>query len=125
MKETSEALGKKPLNKDILANEDMKTLLSEIKNTLEKFLGNNMMKIVLYGSRARGDYDTESDIDIAIIVRWLSRELKKQIFDVVADIEVKYLVSISTLVLSEENFAFLKKRERRIVADIEKEGIPL
>ena len=125
MKETSEALGKKPLNKDILANEDMKTLLSEIKNTLEKFLGNNMMKIVLYGSRARGDYDTESDIDIAIIVRWLSRELKKQIFDVVADIEVKHLVSISTLVLSEENFAFLKKRERRIVADIEKEVIPL
>ena len=113
------------MDKDILANEDMKTLLSEIKNTLEKFLGNNMMKIVLYGSRARGDYDTESDIDIAIVVRWLSRELKKQIFDVVADIEVKYLVSISTLVLSEENFAFLKKRERRIVADIEKEGIPL
>ena len=50
------------MNKDILANEDMKTLLSEIKNTLEKFLGNNMMKIVLYGSRARGDYDTESEI---------------------------------------------------------------
>jgi len=54
-----------------------------------------------------------------------AKNLKKQIFDVVADIEVKYLVSISTLVLSEENFAFLKKRERRIAADIEKEGIPL
>ena len=113
------------MDKDILINKDMKTLLSEIKNTLEKLLGNNMTKIVLYGSRARGDYDTESDIDIAIIVRRLSRELRKQIYDIVADIEIKYLVSISTLVLSEENFAFLKNRERRIAADIEKEGIPL
>ncbi len=113
------------MDKDILINKDMKTLLSEIKNTLEKLLGNNMTKIVLYGSRARGDYDTESDIDIAIIVRGLSRELRKQIYDIVADIEIKYLVSISTLVLSEENFAFLKNRERRIAADIEKEGIPL
>lgn len=113
------------MDKDILINKDMKTLLSEIKNTLEKLLGNNMTKIVLYGSRARGDYDTESDIDIAIIVRGLSRELRKQIYDIVADIEIKYLVSISTLVLSAENFAFLKNRERRIAADIEKEGIPL
>jgi hypothetical protein len=43
----------------------------------------------------------------------------------VADIEFKHLRSLSTLILSEEDFLLLKKRERRIAIDIEREGIPL
>jgi hypothetical protein len=43
----------------------------------------------------------------------------------VADIEVKYLTPLSVLVLSEADFELLKKRERRIAFDIEKEGILL
>jgi predicted nucleotidyltransferase len=100
-------------------------ILIELKNNLKEFLGDNMIGLTLYGSRARGDYDDESDIDIAIIVRGLTRELKNQILDMVADIEIKYLMPLSTLVISEEDFEFLKKRERRIALDIEREGIQL
>ncbi|MBT9131354.1 MAG: hypothetical protein DDT41_01659 [candidate division WS2 bacterium] len=99
--------------------------LRELKSTLRGLLGNNLVKLVLYGSRVRGDYDTESDIDVAIIIKGLTRELKNQILDVVAEIEIKYLSPLSTLVLSEEDFEFLKKRERRIALDIEREGISL
>ena len=96
-----------------------------MKDTVKVIAGENMVKLVLYGSRARGDYERESDLDVAIIVRGLTRELKKRILDAVADIEVKYLTPLSTLILSEEEFEFLKKRERRIALDIEREGIPL
>ncbi len=113
------------MDNDILSDEDISNALTELKNTLQVFLGDRMVKLVLYGSRARGDYGGWSDVDVAIIVRGLSRELKNHILTVVADIELKYLVPISTLVFSEEDVDFLKKRERRIVADIEKEGIPL
>ncbi|MBI3752540.1 MAG: nucleotidyltransferase domain-containing protein [Deltaproteobacteria bacterium] len=87
--------------------------------------GDRIVKFVLYGSRARGDYDRESDIDIAIVVRGMTRELKNRILDAVCDIELKYLTPLSTLVFSEENFEFLKSRERRIALDIEREGIPI
>lgn len=97
----------------------------ELKNTLGEFLGDRMTKLVLYGSRARGDYNENSDIDVAIIIRGLTRELKNQILDKVAEIEFEYLTPLSTLVLSEEDFELLKKRERRIALDIEREGIPL
>ena len=113
------------MDNDILSDEDIKNALTELKDTLQGFLGDRMVKIVLYGSRARGDYEGDSDVDIAIIVRGLTRELKNRILTVVADIELKYLVPISILVFSEEDVDFLKKRERRIIADIEKEGIPL
>ena len=99
-------------------------VLKELKENLKKAAGDRV-RLVLFGSRARGDYGSESDIDVAIIVRDLSRELKDQILRGVAEIELKYLTPLSTLVISEADFNFLKKRERRIALDIEKEGIPL
>lgn len=103
----------------------MEQILIDLKKSIEEIAGNRLLKIVLYGSRARGDYDDDSDTDIAIIIRGLTRELKHQILSRVADIEFEYLHSLSTLIISEEDFRLLRKRERRIALDIEQEGISL
>ncbi len=60
-----------------------------------------------------------------MIVRALSQELKKEILGLVADLELKHDAPLSVLVLSEDQFDQLKKRERRIALDIEREGVPL
>lgn len=112
------------MNSNTFTIDENKALI-ELKDSLNSFPGNRVLRLVVYGSKARGDYDSESDIDIAIIIKGLTRELKNQIYDMVADIELKHLTPLSTLVLSEEDFEFLKKRERRIALDIEREGIPL
>jgi predicted nucleotidyltransferase len=104
---------------------EWKIILEELKNNLIKITGNRMSKVILFGSRARDDYDEESDIDVAIVVKGLTREIKGKILNMVADIEIKYLMPLATLVISEEDFEFLKKRERKIALDIETEGIPL
>jgi hypothetical protein len=100
------------------------TALTELKALLKELAGGEM-KMILYGSRARGDYDCESDLDIAIIIPGLTRTMKNQLLDKVAEIELKHVIPLSTLILSEDDFQFLKKRERRIALDIEREGIPL
>lgn len=101
-----------------------KQALEKLKGSLNELLGFSV-KIILYGSKARGDDTSSSDIDVAIIVKGLTRELKKKILDVVADIELEYLTPIATFIVSAEDFEFLKKRERRIALDIENEGIKL
>ena len=100
-------------------------VLAELKDSLNNFLGDRLVRLVVFGSRARGDYDAESDIDVALIIRGLTRELKNQVLDMVTEKELKYLMPISTLILSENNFERLKKLERRIALDIEREGISL
>jgi len=112
------------MGNNILTNEE-KTVLRELKDVLKLVLGDRLVRFVLYGSRARGDYDSDSDLDVAIVVRDLTRVLKHQILDIVAEIEFKYLIPISTLVLSEEDFDRLRERERRIAFDIERGGIPI
>ncbi|MGB9793200.1 MAG: nucleotidyltransferase domain-containing protein [Thermacetogeniaceae bacterium] len=97
----------------------------ELKEALQEMLGNRLAGLYLFGSKARGDYSSDSDIDIAVIVRGLTKELKRAVFDKAADIELENDVYLSTLVLSEEEFELLKKRERRIALDIEREGVPL
>ena len=99
--------------------------LRELKESMETFLGDRLLRMVLFGSIARGDYTDESDIDVAIIIRGLTRELKHQILDRVAEVELNHLMPVSVLLLSEEEFNRLKKRERRIALDIEREGVSL
>jgi predicted nucleotidyltransferase len=105
--------------------EPLETVLSELKRRLSSLLGSRLARLVLYGSRARGDYDKDSDVDVAIIVRDLDRATKNEVLETVADVELTHLAPLSTIVLSEDSFRELLNRERRIALDIEQEGIPL
>lgn len=100
-------------------------VLKELKYSLIGLLGPSLTGLFIYGSKARGDDDSKSDIDIAIIVRGLTGKLKDDILTRVAEIEFQYCISLSTLVLSEKEFGRLKKRQRRLALDIEKEGISI
>ncbi len=104
-------------------NDNIRELLHELKARLTAILGRTTFRVILFGSRARGDYDEDSDIDVAIIVDGLSRELKSRVLDVVVDLEMERLTPLSSLVLSRADFDALRERERRIALDIESEGI--
>jgi predicted nucleotidyltransferase len=97
--------------------------LGEIKQRVQSVVGHRLRGIRLFGSKARGDFDPESDLDIAILVDALDRETKRRIIDIVANVEVEFLLVVSSLVLSWEDFQSLLARERRIALDIEGEGV--
>jgi predicted nucleotidyltransferase len=109
---------------DHLTAEEEKAV-AEIKQKVLKLAGSRLKGFYLFGSKARGDYDPESDVDLAILIEGLDRETKKAIIDIAVDVELEHGVVISPLVLSREDFSGLKARERRIALDIESEGIPL
>jgi predicted nucleotidyltransferase len=111
--------------KQIMTNDERNQELEDLKEKLVHLLGPEAFKMILFGSRARGDYSESSDVDVAILVRELTREMKRRILDQVAEIELEYLRPVSVFVLSEEEFEHLKKRERRIAIEIERDGIAL
>ncbi|MDA2939060.1 nucleotidyltransferase domain-containing protein [Acidobacteria bacterium AH-259-A15] len=112
------------MNPDVLISPAEKQLLRELKTKLAALLGDQLESLRIFGSRARGDAESHSDLDVAILVRALSRTQKRHILDLVAELELEHLSPVSVLVMSTEQFEQLKGRERRIALDIEKEGIP-
>lgn len=96
-----------------------------LKKSLTELLRENLLSLTLFGSRARGDFDRQSDIDIAIIVRDLTSAQKNRILSAIAEIEYAYTLPLAALVLSEKDFSALRHRERRIARDILEEGVPL
>ena len=45
------------------------TILKRFRDTLGEIYGPRLERVVLYGSRARGDADDESDYDVAVFLR--------------------------------------------------------
>jgi predicted nucleotidyltransferase len=108
-----------------LTENEVRTALAVLAERLRSLLGSSLARLVLYGSRARGDADPDSDIDVAVIVRDAGPRERDRIFEAVADVELETGVPLSTLILSEPDYNHLLKRERRLALDIEKEGIEL
>jgi predicted nucleotidyltransferase len=43
-------------------------LLAELKRRLERRFGERFVALYLFGSRARGDHDPDSDVDVAVLL---------------------------------------------------------
>lgn len=65
-----------------------------IKNTREHF-PEQILAVALFGSKARGDDDSESDIDLLVITDSESKTLKSTIWRIASEISLDYSVLIS------------------------------
>jgi len=52
----------------IINNEKLNSLLPSIARKIKESFGAKVVKIILFGSFARGDYNAESDVDILVLV---------------------------------------------------------
>ncbi len=56
--------------------------MEDLKNIVSKFIDYNVKLVVLFGSRARGDYSEESDIDVLIVADGLPGD-PREAFEIV------------------------------------------
>lgn len=103
---------------------EKEALFTFIRKLKEQF-GKEVVKIILFGSRARGEGHVESDLDVAVLLEEENSRIRKEIYDLASDIFLEHDINISPFVMSKEKFEWLKAIERGIALEIEKEGIVL
>jgi predicted nucleotidyltransferase len=84
---------------EITSNDELHTILVEIKTRLTKLYKDQLVSIVLFGSYAKGAQNKESDIDIAVILKKIDDKYEEidRIIDHTYDIALKYDELISYL----------------------------
>lgn len=106
---------------------ELDVLLKEIAAIYRKVFGDDIVKIVLYGSYARGTFDAESDIDIVAIVKGEREELQRKLREVwilSSNLELEYETILSPTVIPYEEF----EKYRNVLPyyrNIEEEGIDI
>lgn len=78
--------------------QEIKPLLPEVRKRLEKLYGDRLQSVILYGSFARNRADTDSDIDVAVVLKGKIQRVKElsKIGDALDDlmIETDELISV-------------------------------
>lgn len=89
--------------------EKEKLALKEYIYQLRKLYPEKIEEIILFGSRARGDAQEDSDTDILVIVKNGDKELKNRITDLAFDVILKYGVDIEPVIFDSEEWAKLTR----------------
>lgn len=89
--------------------ESRQDIVLEFARQVKRLLGNNLSKVILYGSCARGDDTENSDIDIMLLTSLTDEEIEKienEVFDLAFEFQMQYLLDISVVIKNEEQFNY-------------------
>lgn len=89
--------------------EEKRQILQSFVTEMQKIFGDTLIKIILYGSYARGDFKDNSDMDIMILTSLSDTDIKKiedEVYDVSFEYELDYDVMISINIKNEKHFNY-------------------
>lgn len=103
---------------------EIRQILKDFRQNLEKLYGKRLKNIILYGSWARGQATEDSDIDLAVILEGEvdpCREIDAMI-DLITDINLDFETLLSVFPLSVTDFRQLNSP---VLLNLRKEGKPV
>ena len=99
-------------------------ILNELKQELLALYGDRFVRLILFGSHARGEANLDSDIDLLIVLKSNISQFQEILN--MSDLRIKMLLEhdelVSIIPMSEEDF---HTRNVALLRNIRKEGIEL
>lgn len=97
-----------------------------LKGVSEKLsIDRRIVKIIAYGSRVRGDYSADSDLDVLVVVDKKDRGIKDKILDIFYSYELTSEIPFSITILSLQELEFNERIGSPFIKAVKKEGIIL
>ena len=102
----------------------IKPLLNELKRDLQELYGDRLVKLILFGSHARGEANLDSDIDLLAVLKSPVSQVQEIFY--MSSLRVKMLLEhdelVSIIPMSEERF---NAKDVSLLRNVHREGIEL
>ena len=95
-----------------------------IQRVLEE-LGAQVAQIILFGSKARGDSNTDSDVDVLILAKEENRRLREIINVIASRTSLEYDVLFNPLLIAEARWGQMSQERFSVCRNVERDGIML
>jgi predicted nucleotidyltransferase len=87
--------------------QNIHNLLAELHSELQNLYGARLVKLVLYGSHARGEATPDSDVDVMVVLKAPVNSPSEilSMADITTELSLKYQELISILPISDVDFS--------------------
>jgi predicted nucleotidyltransferase len=103
---------------------ELTSLLTQLHTGLSQALGDNLLRVTLYGSHARGHAAPDSDVDVLIVLRRApdsDRETAHRIaYQLMWDQDFRHVLALN--VIDADHYALLRDRQSSYLDNVEAEG---
>ena len=104
-------------------NPDEHTWLNEYRYALNERHAGVVVRMVIYGSKARGDARSDSDLDVLIVVRNDSGALKRTLRDIGYDLAATSWAAPSILAYTQDEWQHRKKKGFPFQQAVERDAV--
>lgn len=102
--------------------------LTAFVERLHQRYGDDLLRVVLFGSKARGDFNQESDLDLLVVLRIKHEDYRQcwnELVDLAWDIQLAYGIVISFVLRDEASYARMQRDRLLLIRNIEQDGVDL
>ena len=107
-----------------LAPNDRAAVIEYVKRIRSRFPG-RIRAVTLFGSKARGDADAESDIDLFVLVDAETSEFRSELWRIASDVSLDHSVVLSPRVFGEARWAETRRIRLPLYRAIVADSVPL
>ncbi len=100
-----------------------KNVLGEFRTRLYDAFGPRLLRVVLFGSQARGEATEHSDTDVFVLLDTATWNDRAEVHNIAGDLWRETDLLLSPLILDHETYQRWRRQERALVMDIERDGI--
>ena len=114
--------GKLDLSAITLRQAEVQALKTFVRRLHQAF-PDQILQVSLFGSKARGESDADSDVDVLVIINQHDRPLRREIIDIASDLSLEYDVLLSPRVISLQHWQ--DRQEFRLYQNIARDALPI